>query len=139
MKRLHQKIGVGVLVAGLLLGGVGFSGGSVAHAISIEGNFFRKGVFSREQEEFVDEVNKLGSNELSKLGFNSGRFKVMAFDEKGKLPSLYSGSSIEDIIKFSKYIMPIAHEIQREQPGSSVVKLQSKDSGLEFLIALFKR
>ena len=34
MKRLHQKIGVGVLVAGLLLGGVGFSGGSVAHANS---------------------------------------------------------------------------------------------------------
>ena len=135
MKRLYKKIGVGVLVAGLLLGGVGFSGGSVAHASSSE----VKGVLSEYQKEFVDEVNKLGSNELSKLGFSSGRFKVMAFDEKGKLPSLYSGSSIEDIIKFSKDIMPIAHEIQKEQPGSSVVKLESKDSGLEFLIAFFKK
>lgn len=34
MKRLHKKIGVGVLVAGLLLGAGGISGGSVVNAAS---------------------------------------------------------------------------------------------------------
>lgn len=36
MKRLHKKIGVGVLVAGLLIGGVSFSSGSVSYASSEE-------------------------------------------------------------------------------------------------------
>ena len=34
MKKLNKKIGVGVLVAGLVMGGLGLFGGSVAHADS---------------------------------------------------------------------------------------------------------
>lgn len=37
MKDLNKKIGVGVLVAGLVMGGLGLSGGLVAHADSVQG------------------------------------------------------------------------------------------------------
>ena len=53
MKRLHKKIGVGVLVAGLLVGGISFSSGSVSYASSNNSEF---SLF----DELIDVYQKLG-------------------------------------------------------------------------------
>ena len=76
MKKLHKKIGVGVLVAGLLAGGVGFSGGSVAHAGSM-GISKGQSVLERmenlgkqlEFDVFIDDGSLIPSNKLLLSGY----------------------------------------------------------------------
>lgn len=52
MKKLDRKIGVGVLVAGLVLGGAAFSGRQVVHADKVEG----QQVEVEKQEEDIEKI-----------------------------------------------------------------------------------
>lgn len=54
MKRLYRKIGVGILVVGLALGGAGGLGGSVAHANLGEGNLDKLPIDPLDKEDEFD-------------------------------------------------------------------------------------
>ena len=67
MKDLNKKIGAGVLVAGLVIGGLGLSGGLVAHAdsISVQGQDeldLEEMLMPISPEEFEKEFEKMLEN-----------------------------------------------------------------------------
>ena len=96
MKNLYKKIGVGVLVVGLLAGGGSLSSGVVAHAasggVSIEQSLLAKAKDSKQKEEL---------KHISDLGYKY-KFDVVEVNPNEKF--LQSNKSlIEDEIKLSYY------------------------------------
>lgn len=75
MKDLNKKIGVGVLVAGLVIGGLGLSGGLVAHADSVQEQKELEEISAEEFEKLFNEMLKEASFEKKVV---DGREQIIA-------------------------------------------------------------
>ena len=145
MKNLHRKIGVGILVAGLVLGGVASSNGLVAHGYS--GEIYVKQELNKLLAKFKYEKQKSVLRKVQALGEERKLFEVIDAGIVGQVSEQYKELIKSNIVLSSsdKDIEGLKDKISQKpfKPSiirhyrQSFVRLYIVDLNMEIIIAVF--